>query len=293
MFSGYVTQPILRLAQIWQDLQHTKIALKRIGTILDSPSEPGNSGLVSSAQSAGRIAFKQVRFRYSPDTPEILQNLNISIKSGEFVGITGPSGSGKSTLTKLLQRLYTPQSGQILVDGQDLAITDPTALRRRMSVVLQESILFSGTIQENICQCRPNADMEEVEKVARLAGAHDFIMGLAQGYETQVGEKGGMLSGGQRQRIALARALMADPQILILDEATSALDYESEAAIMRQLPEITRNRTVICIAHRLNTLRGCDRILLLKEGVVHEEGTHSELVEQSGHYARLWALQTT
>ncbi|ASX26749.1 type I secretion system permease/ATPase [Candidatus Williamhamiltonella defendens] len=293
MFSGYVTQPILRLAQIWQDLQHTKIALKRIGTILDSPSEPGNSGLVSSAQSAGRIAFKQVRFRYSPDTPEILQNLNISIKSGEFVGITGPSGSGKSTLTKLLQRLYTPQSGQILVDGQDLAITDPTALRRRMSVVLQESILFSGTIQENICQCRPNADMEEVKKVARLAGAHDFIMDLAQGYETQVGEKGGMLSGGQRQRIALARALMADPQILILDEATSALDYESEAAIMRQLPEITRNRTVICIAHRLNTLRGCDRILFLKEGVVHEEGTHSELVEQSGHYARLWALQTT
>jgi len=181
MFSGYVTQPILRLAQIWQDLQHTKIALKRIGTILDSPSEPGNSGLVSSAQSAGRIAFKQVRFRYSPDTPEILQNLNISIKSGEFVGITGPSGSGKSTLTKLLQRLYTPQSGQILVDGQDLAITDPTALRRRMSVVLQESILFSGTIQENICQCRPNADMEEVKKVARLAGAHDFIMDLAQG----------------------------------------------------------------------------------------------------------------
>lgn len=292
MFSGYVTQPILRLAQIWQDLQHTKIALKRIGTILDSPSEPGNAGLVSSARGAGNIAFKQVRFRYSPDAPEVLQNLNISIKSGEFVGITGPSGSGKSTLTKLLQRLYTPQSGQILVDGQDLAITDPTALRRRMSVVLQESILFSGTIKENICQCRPDATIEEVEKVARLAGAHDFISTLAQGYETQVGEKGGMLSGGQRQRIALARALMADPQILILDEATSALDYESEATIMRQLPEITRHRTVICIAHRLNTLRGCDRVLLLKEGVVQEEGTHSELIGQSGYYAHLWQLQT-
>lgn len=291
MFSGYVTQPILRLAQTWQDFQHTQVALKRIGTILDCPTEPGSAGLSSGNERTGSLTFKQVRFRYRPDTAEVLQNLNLEIVGGEFVGITGPSGCGKSTLTKLLQRLYIPQHGQILVDGQDLAITDATALRCQMSVVLQDSVLFSGTLRDNICQCRPNADDAQVEHVARQAGAHDFIMSLPQGYQTQVGEKGSLLSGGQRQRVALARALMADPKILILDEATSALDYESEAAIMRQLPVITRNRTVICIAHRLNTLRQCDRILVLKEGQVLEQGSHQALVDQAGVYARLWQLQ--
>ncbi|AJJ01217.1 type I secretion system ATPase family protein [Yersinia pseudotuberculosis IP 32953] len=292
MFAGYVTQPILRLAQAWQDFQHTQIALERIGTILDSPTEPGSAGLVANCKRAGSLSFKQVRFRYRPDTAEVLQNLNLEIAGGEFIGITGPSGCGKSTLTKLMQRLYTPQHGQILVDGQDLAITDPTTLRRQMSVVLQESVLFSGSIRDNICQCRPNADEAHVIHIARLAGAHDFIIALPQGYQTQVGEKGGLLSGGQRQRIALARALMADPKILILDEATSALDYESEAAIMRQLPEITRNRTVICIAHRLNTLRQCHRILLLKDGQIAEQGSHEVLVASGGNYARLWQQQT-
>lgn len=292
LFSGYVTQPILRLAQIWQDFQHTQVALKRIGTILDCPTEPGSAGLSSGSERTGSLAFKQVRFRYRPDTAEVLQNLNLEIAGGEFIGITGPSGCGKSTLTKLLQRLYIPQHGQILVDGQDLAITDATSLRCQMSVVLQDSVLFSGTIRDNICQCRPTADETQVEHIARQAGAHDFIMSLPQGYQTQVGERGCMLSGGQRQRVALARALMADPKILILDEATSALDYESEAAIMRQLPEIIRNRTVICIAHRLNTLRQCHRILVIKEGQVLEQGSHQALLDQAGVYARLWQLQT-
>lgn len=292
LFAGYVTQPVLRLAQVWQDFQHTQIALRRIGSILDSPSEPGSAGLVSQGKRAGSLSLKQVRFRYRPDTAEVLQNLTLDIASGEFIGITGPSGCGKSTLTKLLQRLYTPQHGQILVDGQDLAITDPTTLRRQMSVVLQASVLFSGSVRDNICQCRPDADDTHIENIARQAGAHDFIMTLPKGYHTQVGEKGGLLSGGQRQRVALARALMADPKILILDEATSALDYESEAAIMRQLPEITRNRTVICIAHRLNTLRQCHRILLLKDGQVAEQGSHQALIALGGKYARLWQQQT-
>ncbi|CNH10273.1 type I secretion system permease/ATPase [Yersinia pekkanenii] len=292
LFSGYVTQPILRLAQIWQDFQHSQVALKRIGTILDCPTEPGSAGLSSNNERTGGLTFKQVRFRYRPDTAEVLQNLNLDIAAGEFIGITGPSGCGKSTLTKLLQRLYIPQHGQILVGGQDLAITDATTLRRQMSVVLQDSVLFSGTLRDNICQCRPDADDFHVEHIARQAGAHDFIMALPQGYQTQVGERGSLLSGGQRQRVALARALMADPKILILDEATSALDYESEAAIMRQLPEIIRNRTVICIAHRLNTLRQCHRILVLKDGQVLEQGSHDDLVAQAGAYARLWRLQT-
>lgn len=184
LFSGYVTQPILRLAQIWQDFQHTQVALKRIGTILDYPTEPGSAGLLSNSNRPGSLTFKQVRFRYRADTVEVIQNLNLDIAGGEFIGITGPSGCGKSTLTKLLQRLYTPQHGQILVDGQDLAITDATTLRCQMSVVLQESVLFSGSIRDNICQCRPTADDTQVEHIARLAGAHEFITALPQGWGT-------------------------------------------------------------------------------------------------------------
>ncbi|EFP94687.1 type I secretion system permease/ATPase [Vibrio caribbeanicus] len=291
MLAGHVTQPVLRLAQIWQDFQHTLIALRRVGDILDEPQENSKHGLASVPELQGKVAFKNVRFRYHQDTPEVLNNVCIDIKPGQFIGITGPSGSGKSTLTRLLQRLYTPQHGQVLIDGMDLAIADPVSLRRGISVVLQESILFSGTIAENIRLCKPQATDEEVHHVAHLSGALEFIQELAQGFNQQVGEKGNSLSGGQRQRIALARALLTNPKILILDEATSALDYHSEAAIMSNMPEICYQRTVISIAHRLNTIRFADRIVVLDNGEVAEMGKHSELLNKQGLYAKLWNQQ--
>lgn len=188
----------------------------------------------------GKVEFQYVCFRYQADTPEILRDLSFIIQSGEFIGITGPSGSGKSTLTRLLQHLYIPQHGQILVDGMDIAIADPTSLRCNMSVVLQDNMLFAGSILENIKLCCPEASEEEIVQAARLAGADDFIRRLLQAYQTMIGEKGSGLSGGQRQRIAIARALLVNPRILILDEATSALDYESEAAIMANMDQICR-----------------------------------------------------
>ncbi|EAQ65451.1 hypothetical protein MED121_22307 [Marinomonas sp. MED121] len=293
MLSGHVTQPILRLAQVWQDFQHTLISLRRIGDILEEEGEGGSSGLASVSTMEGAVSFQGVRFRYQEDDQEVLRNLNLEINPGEFIGITGPSGSGKSTLTRLLQRLYAPQLGRVLVDGVDLAIADPVALRRNMRVVLQESLLFAGTVTENIRLCKPQATEAEITNAARLAGADVFIDELPQKYDTQVGEKGGQLSGGQRQRIALARALLSDPRILLLDEATSALDYESEAAVMSNIDAITKGRTVISIAHRLNTIRNADRILVLDRGQVVEQGCHEELLEQNGLYAKLWTLQTT
>ncbi|EAP95445.1 ABC-type bacteriocin/lantibiotic exporters [Vibrio splendidus 12B01] len=291
MLAGHVTQPVLRLAQIWQDFQHTLIALKRVGDILDEPKENSKQGLASVPELNGGIEFHNIRFRYHEDAPEVLANLSLEIKPGQFIGITGPSGSGKSTITRLLQRLYVPQHGQVLVDGMDLAIADPISLRRNMSVVLQDSILFSGSVADNIRLSKPQASDEEMRHAAQLAGALEFIEELPRGFDQPVGEKGSSLSGGQRQRVALARALLVNPRILLLDEATSALDYNSEAAIMSNMDEICRGRTVISIAHRLNTLRHADNILVLDKGQVCENGTHDELVEKEGLYAKLWKQQ--
>ncbi|WP_419241171.1 type I secretion system permease/ATPase [Cardinium endosymbiont of Nabis limbatus] len=292
MLANHVTQPILRLAQIWQEFQHTLIALRRIGDILDMPSEAGSKGVVSLPTLKGKIEFQDIRFRYQPDTAEVLKNLSFTIQAGTFVGITGPSGSGKSTLTRLLHCLYIPQHGQILVDGMDVAIADPTALRSNMSVVLQNNMLFAGSIADNIKLCCPEASEDAVIQVAKLAGADGFINMLPQGYQTMLGERGSGLSGGQRQRVALARALLVNPRILVLDEATSALDYESEAAIISNMDQICYNRTVISIAHRLNTIRHADHILVLDQGQLIEQGRHAKLLQQNGLYAKLWALQT-
>ncbi len=189
MLAGHVTQPVLRLAQIWQDFQHTLIALRRVGDILDEPRENSKQGLASVPELDGGIEFSNIRFRYHQDAPEVLANLSLKIKPGQFIGVTGPSGSGKSTLTRLLQRLYVPQHGQVLVDGMDLAIADPVSLRRNMSVVLQESILFSGSVADNIRLCKPQASDEEIRHAAQLAGALAFIEGLPHGFNQPVGEK--------------------------------------------------------------------------------------------------------
>jgi subfamily B ATP-binding cassette protein HlyB/CyaB len=208
-----------------------------------------------------------------------------------MVGIVGQSGSGKSTLAKLVQRLYTPEAGRVYVDGVDLAMVDTAWLRRQIGVVLQESILFNRTARENIALADPGATMERVIEAAELAGAHEFILELPHGYDTRIGERGASLSGGQRQRIAIARALMTNPRILIFDEATSALDYESERIVQDNMRRIAAGRTVLVIAHRLSTIRRADRIITIERGRVVEDGTHDELIRQSGRYAQLHRLQ--
>lgn len=291
LFAAHISQPILRLAQCWQDFQQAAISLRRIGEILNTPTEHQSHGTATVPKITGSIVFSNVYFRYTDKTPDVIESLSLSIPAGKFIGITGPSGSGKSTLTRLIQRFYIPQQGQIYIDGMDLAIADPLSLRKSISIVLQESFLFSGSILENIRLSKPNASEGEIIEASRLAGALDFIMQLPLAFNTQVGERGHNLSGGQRQRIALARALLTDPRILILDEATSALDYGSEAQILANLPHICKNRTVISIAHRLNTLAHSDYIYVIDKGRVLEEGTHTHLIENRALYYQLWQQQ--
>jgi subfamily B ATP-binding cassette protein HlyB/CyaB len=293
MLAGRVASPILRLSQLWQDFQQIRISVDRLGDVLNTPAEPDyDASRASLPPIRGMIEFDKVRFRYRPDAPEALRGVSLDIPAGEMLGIVGPSGSGKSTLTKLVQRLYVPEQGRILVDGVDLALIDPAWLRRQVGVVLQENILFNRTVRENIALADPTRPMEAVIAAATLAGANEFILELNHGYDTVIDERGGNLSGGQRQRIAIARALINDPRILILDEATSALDAESEEIIQRNLQGIAHGRTVIIIAHRLSAVRKCHRIITVEGGEITEIGTHAELLKAGGRYAQLHSKQT-
>jgi subfamily B ATP-binding cassette protein HlyB/CyaB len=217
--------------------------------------------------------------------------VSFNVAPGQVIGIVGSSGSGKSTLVKLIQRLYAPESGRVLVDGVDLSMVDLAWLRRQIGVVLQENVLFNCPVRDNIALADPAVPMERVIAAATLAGAHDFILELPEGYDTIIGERGSSLSGGQRQRIAIARALMANPRILIFDEATSALDYESERAIQQNMKQIAAGRTVFIIAHRLSTVRQADRIITIERGRIVEDGTHDALIRSNGRYAKLHYLQ--
>ena len=293
MLAGRVAQPILRLSQLWQDFQQVRISVDRLGDILNAPAEPEhNPNRASLPPIKGRVEFDKVRFRYRPDAPEALRGIDLDIAPGEMLGIVGPSGSGKSTLTKLVQRLYVPEQGRVLVDGTDLALVDPAWLRRQVGVVLQENILFNRSVRENIALTNPTIAMDRVIAAAELAGAHDFILTLPHGYDTIIEERGANLSGGQRQRLAIARALITDPRILILDEATSALDAESEEIIQNNLGRIAEGRTVMIIAHRLSAVRPCNRIITVEAGEITEIGSHHELVKAGGRYAQLHAKQT-
>ncbi len=288
MIAGRISGPILRLVQLWQEFQQAGISVQRLGDILNAQTEPAHSpsrGSLPYLQ--GRVSFEHVTFRYLPGGPEVLQDISLDVQPGEVIGIVGRSGSGKSTLTKLVQRLYVPESGHVLVDGVDLAMVDTSWLRRSIGVVLQENVLFNRSVRENIAISDPAMPMERVVHAAKLSGAHEFILELAEGYDTVVGERGSNLSGGQRQRIAIARALVTDPKILIFDEATSALDYESEAIIQQNMRYICKGRTVFVIAHRLSSVRIASRILVIDKGRVVETGGHKELVERGGYYARL------
>ena len=230
-------------------------------------------------------------FRVFQGKEVALHGITLDIPAHRILGLIGPSGSGKSTLTKIIQRLYVPDSGRILIDGVDLIQVEPAWLRRQIGVVLQENFLFNGSIRENIAISRPEASLDEVMSAAKIAGAHEFIIELAQGYDTNVGERGAALSGGQRQRVAIARALMSDPRILIFDEATSSLDYEAEREIIENLDRVAEGRTTLVIAHRLSTVRRCDRIIILDHGRIKEAGSHEELLEMKGFYYDLYCMQ--
>lgn len=292
MLASRVSGPVLRLAQMWQDFQQARISLERLGDILNSPAEPSyNPNRTTLPDIKGRVEFDGVTFRYRPDAPEVLRRVSIEIPEGQMIGIVGPSGSGKSTLTKLIQRLYVPESGRVLVDGVDLAMIDPAWLRRQVGVVLQENLLFNKTVRENIALADPTIPMDRVIAAAKMAGADEFILELPEGYDTFIDERGANLSGGQRQRIAIARALITNPRVLILDEATSALDAESEEIIQKNLEIIAKGRTVIIIAHRLSAIKQADRIITVERGEITEDGTHSELMAQKGRYASLYSKQ--
>lgn len=292
MLSAQVTGPLLRLVNLWQEFQQVGISMQRLGDVLNTRPEPSyNPNRTTLPRVMGQVRFDEVTFRYRPDGTAIIRKMSFTVEPGRMIGIVGRSGSGKSTIAKLLQRLHVPERGRIWVDGVDLVQVDPAWLRRQVGVVLQENVLFNGSVRSNIALTDPGLAMEQVIQAAQLAGAHEFIMELAEGYDTLIGEHGCTLSGGQRQRIAIARALVANPRILIFDEATSALDSESEAVIQRNMAQICKERTVFIIAHRLSTVRPAHRIYVVDKGEIVEEGTHDELLRLDGFYAQLQVHQ--
>jgi len=292
MIMNQLTAPIIRLSQLWQDFQQIKISVDRLGDILNVPPETRRLAPAALPPAQGAIRIINVSFRYDQVGPEILSDVSLEIPAGQVLGIVGPSGSGKSTLTKLIQRLYLPQRGQILIDGVDIGQVDTAWLRRQIGVVLQENVLFHRSIHDNIALANPGLPRSLVIAAAKLAGADEFITRLPLGYDSVIEERGSNLSAGQRQRIAIARALVTRPRILIMDEATSALDYESERIIHTNMRNIASGRTVIIIAHRLAAVRFCDSIIAISDGRIVEQGTHRELTARpDGVYAKLWRLQ--
>ncbi len=291
MFSGQFTGPIIRLVNLWNEFQQALLSIDRLGDILNHPLEQQADNPITLPELAGHVRFDNVSFKYKPDSPRVLNNISFSIKPEMTVGIVGRSGSGKSTLTKLIQRLYVAGEGALYYDNIDVKHINPIWLRNNIGVVLQENYLFSGTIRENIVMPKPDTSIEHVIYVSRLAGAHEFISQLPDGYDTPVGERGTTLSGGQRQRVAIARALITDPKILIFDEATSSLDFESEMIIRNNIQHIKKNRTMFIIAHKLFTVKDCDVILAMDDGRIVEAGTHEKLLENKGYYHHLHSLQ--
>jgi ATP-binding cassette subfamily B protein len=287
MLLGNVISPFQRLTVLWNQLQEVVISIERINDVIDTEPEEDlhNQSRQFLPLIQGHVRFDQVTFRYHPESDvNILENVSFEVQPGQMVALVGRSGSGKTTISKLMLGLYPPTEGKILIDGNDVTSLSLRSLRSQIGVVDQDTFLFGGTIGENISLAYPSATLEEITEAARLAGADEFIQKLPMGYETQIGEGGGMLSGGQRQRLAIARALLGNPRLLILDEATSHLDAESERIIQTNLNTILKDRTTLVIAHRLSTIRKADLILVLDRGILVESGTHTELMAKRGHY---------
>ena len=293
MISRQATTPLTTLLMMWWHLLMFRIALGQVGDILNTPMEPviHDIGKRGDNRIDGSIEMNNVSFRYRVDLPLVLKNINLTVLPGQKIGIVGRSGSGKSTLTNLVQNLYIPEEGQIVVGGIDTREANLSWLREQIGVVMQENYLFNSSVRDNIAISRPTATMDEIIRAARLAGAHDFILELKEGYDTKVGERGDSLSGGQRQRVAIARALLANPPILIFDEATSALDYESERIILNNMGAIGAQRTMLIIAHRLSAVRRCDKIIVVDKGEIVESGTHDQLLALGGLYRYLYDQQ--
>ncbi|MDJ0598888.1 MAG: peptidase domain-containing ABC transporter [Crocosphaera sp.] len=292
IIASYVTSPILRLTQLWQNFQETALSLERLADIVDTPQEAERDrSNIPMPAIQGAVRYENVSFRFKQHGPLQLKNINIDFPAGTFIAVVGGSGAGKSTLTKLISRLYEPEAGRILIDGYDISKVELYSLRRQVGVVPQETLLFDGSVQDNIALTNPDATTEEIIEAATVAAAHEFIMTLPNGYNTNVGERGSALSGGQRQRVAIARSVLQNPQILVLDEATSALDYATEQQVCLNLLNAFSDRTVFFITHRLGTIRSADVILMMDSGSVVEQGTHDELMTLKGRYYYLYQQQ--
>ncbi len=293
IIAGYTTQPLLRLVQLWQNFQETALSLERLSDILDTPKEVDEDNInnITMPLIEGHVKIENLTFSFPGTNVNQLNNISAEFQAGQFVGIVGLSGSGKSTLMKLIPRLYEINSGRIVIDKYDITKTELYSYRQQIGMVLQDTLLFSGTIQENIALTNPDATSEDVIAAAKVAAAHDFIMDLPNGYNTKVGERGSSLSGGQRQRIAIARTVLQQPRMLILDEATSALDYDSERQVCANLAETFKHQTVFFITHRLSTIKTADVILMMDQGSIVEKGTHSELMALKGRYYCLYQQQ--
>jgi ATP-binding cassette, subfamily B, bacterial HlyB/CyaB len=293
IIASYTTSPLLRLVQLWQNFQETALSLERLSDIIDSPQEvpPDNLYNIPMPRIQGAVRYDTVSFRFQASGDYQLKNISLDVSPGTMVGIVGASGSGKSTLMKLLARLYAPESGSIYLDDYDVGKVELYSLRRQIGVVLQDPLLFQGTVLQNIAKSHPEASTEEVIEAAKIAACHTFIMGLPSGYNSLVGERGSALSGGQRQRIAIARTILARPRLLILDEATSALDYETEKQVCLNLAEAFDGTTMFVITHRLATVQRSDSILMMDGGAIVEQGSHQELMEMKGRYYSLYQQQ--
>jgi ATP-binding cassette subfamily B protein len=293
MFVSTLLTSIRRIVEFAEQFQLGMSGIERFAEIMDTEPEISDAAGARKLENVrGNVEFRDVSFRYESENQEVLSHLDLSVKEGESIALVGPSGGGKTTLCSLIPRFYEATDGKILIDGTDIKDVTLTSLRENIGVVAQDVYLFSGSVRENIAYGKQNATDEEIERAARLAGAHDFILSLPDGYDTYVGERGVKLSGGQKQRISIARVFLKDPPILILDEATSALDNESERLVQKSLETLAKGRTTFTVAHRLTTIKNADRILVLTENGIEESGTHEELIAKNGIYSELYSLYT-